>query len=816
MVRKPEAWIDGDPDGKPPCHASLRAMLNLIGLLLTAQVATQVAPAPTDPPDRVHNALMGQTTVRMPQSRTADVEIDGMLNEEVWQTAMLLTGFSQYAPADGRPAPDSTEVLIWYSPTAIYFGIRAFEPHGEVRATMADRDRIDSDDRIELHLDTFLEKRKAFVFIVNPFGVQADGMKSEGGGYIPGANIMPGQNDLSADFQWQSRGRLTDDGYEVEVRIPFNSLRFPATRVQQWGIQIVRHVQHSGYEHTWTPARRASASFIAQGGILDGLTDLHHGFNIALNPELTNTILGAPQSTGGNAWSYTSTPRAGGNIRAALGSNFVLNGTIRPDFSQVEADATQVAADQRFALFYPERRPFFVEGSDQFNVPNTLVYTRQIVRPDAALKLTGRVGRTNVALMSALDAPREGADPEAKDTRPLVDILRLSRDFAQQSTAGFLYSERVSRERQNRTAGADLRHVFGLHFIEFQVAGSRTGGDGLAASDGMLWSGAIDRTGRAFGFNYSLLGISPGFSSDNGFVARKGFVRTGMSNRITLFGSNGGFFEKYNVFFSGNSVWGYDDFFDTKSSLEGSLSMNNSFTFRGGWSLSMSPEFGTWAFDPAAFSGFRLSDGEGSEAAFVPAPRVNSAAISFGASTPRYRRFNASMSIRTGNGVDFLETNRVRRTTWSTSIDLRPTERLRIGATYASDEMTRQIDGLSSFSTSVPRVRLEYQVARPFFIRLVSQYEASRREPFVDWKTGNILLRKDADGNWVPAVRNVSNVLRSDLLFSYRPRPGTVFFAGYGSGMTEEKALSFRGLERASDSFFIKASYFWESHAGQR
>ena len=189
------------------------------------------------------------------------------------------------------------------------------------------------------------------MFIVNPLGVQADGTKSEGGGFIPGANIMPGQNDLSADFLWESKGRVADEGYEVEIRIPFSSLRYQTKTVQDWGIQIQRNVQHSGYQDTWTQARKAAASFIDQEGLLVGLTGMHHGQVVQLNPEVTNTIKGAPS---GEGWSYDAEPKLGGNVRWGLGSNFVMNGTVKPDFSQVEADATQIAADERFA---PRHRP---------------------------------------------------------------------------------------------------------------------------------------------------------------------------------------------------------------------------------------------------------------------------------------------------------------------------------------------------------------------------------------------------------------------------------------------------------------------------
>ena len=334
----------------------------ILGLLSAFQLAA-AQPA-------VYNGRLNQNSVAIPKIEAA-VIVDGRLDEAVWSSAAILNGFSLYQPADGRPAPDSTEVRLWYSSDAIQFGIRAYADPATVAATLADRDRLGSDDNIELHLDTFRERNRAFVFIVNPLGIQADGTKSEGGGFIPGSNVGPGQNDLSADFVWDSRGRLTAWGYEVEVRIPFATLRYPTSAVQTWGLQVDRHVQRNGYEETWTQARRAGASFIAQSGTLEGLTGMRHGQVAELNPEFTNTTRGtACCAPALDRWSYSSHPQLGGNARWAMGSNFVLNGTIKPDFSQVEADATQVAADERFALFYPEKRPFFVEALDQFNVPN--------------------------------------------------------------------------------------------------------------------------------------------------------------------------------------------------------------------------------------------------------------------------------------------------------------------------------------------------------------------------------------------------------------------------------------------------------------
>ncbi|HTE44949.1 MAG TPA: carbohydrate binding family 9 domain-containing protein [Gemmatimonadaceae bacterium] len=738
---------------------------------------------------RVYNGRDGQLNVATPRIE-ADVTIDGRLTEEVWQRAALLTGFSLYSPFDQRPAPDSTEVRVWYSPTAIYFGIRAFEPHGVVTVSFPDRDRVSTDDNIEIHLDTFDERNRALVFIVNPLGVQADGTKSESGGFIPGSNVGPGQNDLSADFVWESRGHTESWGYEVEIRIPFSTLRYRAADVQRWGFQVDRHVQHNGYEETWTPAKRASASFIGQAGWLGELTGMRHGEVVELNPEVTNTVSGTPCCAPGlRDWRYSSNPQLGGNVRWTLGSNFMLNGTVKPDFSQVEADATQIAADERFALFYPEKRPFFVEALDQLNVPNTLVYTRTIVRPDGAAKLTGKLGRADVALLSAIDQEQTSFNGE----HPLVDIVRLRQSFGEQSIAGLLYSDRVANGRANRVLGGDTHIVFGgKYFAQFQLAESMTREDG-ATRNGPMWEAVVDGTGRNFGFHYNVIGIHPDFQTDNGFVARVGYVQPSVSNRFTWYGRPGLPFERFNVFGTLNALWQYDDFFSAKSLLEDRASVQMQMTMRGGWSVGVTPRLSSYAFDRAAYS-------------FAPSDRLESLVTGFSVSTPQFQKFTASAGGTIGNDVDFLETSRVRRVDYNASLDLRPSSRLRIGATYVSSSFTRRSDDEQSAFTRIPRVKIEYQLARPVFVRVISQYSASRREPLREPRTGQIILVNNG-GVLVPSTRSAANALRTDWLFSYRPAPGTVFFVGYGGSLSEPDPLAFQRLRRVNDSFFIKGSY---------
>src|SRR5881409_298330 len=376
-----------------------------------------------------------QLDVQVPRFE-ADAVIDGDLSDSVWAHAARLTGFSQYSPNDGVPAADSTQVLVWYSATAIYFGIRAFELHGRPTMTLASRDQIFGDDNVQILLGTFPDGKQALMFAVNPLGVQGDGSLIEGAnvtasGFIGGAVVGREQPDLSPDFVYQSRGRLTDWGYEVEVRIPFKSLRYQARQPQDWSINMLREVKHSGFEDSWYPARRANASFIAQSGTLSGLTGMHRGLVVDLNPEATGRASGAPTTSG---YQYDmGNPQVGGNVRWGVSDNLTLNGTIKPDFSQVESDAGQLAFDPRQALFFPEKRPFFLEGSELFQVPQSLIYTRRIVQPVAAAKLTGTAFGADFGLLSAVD--RRFASATGLD-HPVINLLRAQRNLGGRSRIG--------------------------------------------------------------------------------------------------------------------------------------------------------------------------------------------------------------------------------------------------------------------------------------------------------------------------------------------------------------------------------------------
>ena len=452
------------------------------------------------------------------------VTIDGVLDEESWNRAARLTDFSEYSPVDGRPSDQAVEVLVWYSPTAIYFGIRAQAVPGSVRATLANRDQIDGDDAIQIFLNTFNDGRQALVFGVNPLGVQADGVLLEGsgkrGGQAYGA-LETGREvvDLTTDYVFQSKGRITDDGYEIEVEIPFKTLPFPPDRVQRWGLNIIQRAQSTGHEHSWTPALRANSSFLAQSGTLDGLEDLRRGLVLDLNPVVVARADGAAN---GHGWSYDAgRPQVGANLRWGITPNLTMSGTFNPDFSQVEADAGQFVFDPRSALFYSEKRPFFLEGSELFTTPNNLIYTRSIVAPVAAAKVTGKISTTSVAVLSAVDdvtASSSGVD------HPIVNIARLQRDLGKRSKLSVVYTDRIDGSNNNRVVAADSRLVFGpLYSLQLQGGVSRTSVGG-ATTTAPLWQAIFSRDGRRFGYRYQVNAIHEDFRAASGFISRAGII----------------------------------------------------------------------------------------------------------------------------------------------------------------------------------------------------------------------------------------------------------------------------------------------------
>jgi hypothetical protein len=768
-------------------------------------------------PAAVYNGRAGHLDVRPPRLE-AELTVDGTLNEPAWAEAAMLTGFSQFTPVDGVAASDSTEVLVWYSATAIHFGIRAFEAHGQVHATLADRDKIGADDFVQILLGTFDDGRQASVFAVNPFGVQSDGALVEtgstSGNGFNNAVVRRETADLRPDFVFESKGRLTDYGYEIEVRIPFKSLRFQPAQEQRWGINVTRQVQHSGAEDSWAPAKRASASFLAQSGHLVGLTELRRGLVLEFNPSLTSRTTGAPGAAG---WDYSGgSPELGGSVRWGVTNNLNLNATANPDFSQVESDEGQFQFDPRNELFFSEKRPFFLDGIEQFTTPNSLIYTRRIVQPVAAAKLTGKGFGTEIALLSAVDDP--AVSPTGED-HPIYNLLRLQRDLGAQSRLGVVYTDRIVGSNYNRVGGVDGRLLFGeVYSLQLQLAGSRTRAAGVTTT-APLWYARFVRNGRTFGFRAQLNASDPDFRAQSGFFSRPGLSHANLDPRVTLYGKAGGLVESVTGDVNVDGLYRYDQYFTSAGMQEEKVHVNTNVRLRGGWTAGASVLMEQFGYPAEVYEGYRIelprANGSGTDTVpFVGRPAIPNRDYVLQVETPEFSQFSGNAFILWGHDENFLEWASAALTLFNAGVDWRPTDQVRLNATYQLQRVGRRSDGSTVNIQHIPRLKIEYQVSRPIFLRLVGEYTSERQDDLRDHtRTEAPLLIFDPEvGDFVRATAFTRESFRGDLLFSYQPNPGTVLFAGYGSTLRDpvdpEDPLR-TGLRRSDDGFFFKASYLF-------
>jgi uncharacterized protein DUF5916 len=779
----------------------------LLTLLLLAFPDSTGVPA-------TYSGRAGQLDVRVPQ-QAAESSVDGKLDEPVWAEAALLTGFSQYSPTDGVPAADSTEILVWYSPTAIHFGIRAFEAHGAVHATLADRDRIAADDHVQILLSTFNDGRQATVLAVNPFGVQSDGALVEtgstSGNGFNNAVVKREAADLSPDFVFESKGRLTEYGYEVEVRVPFKSIRFQPKREQSWGINIVRVVQHSGQEESWTPAKRASASFLAQSGRLVGLTNLRRGVALDFTPSVTSRTTGAPGSGG---WDYAGGgPELGGTVRWGITNNLTLNGTANPDFSQVESDAQQFVFDPRNELFFSEKRPFFLDGIEQFTTPSSLIYTRRIVQPVAAAKLTGKAFGTDLAVLTAVDDQSASATGD----NPVYNILRIQRDVGSQSRLGLVYTDKIDGGNYNRVAGADARLVLGgIYSGQFQLAGSRTRRNGVTET-APLWSARVARNGRTFGARYFLTGIADDFRAQSGFISRPGVVRANLDHSATLYGKPGGLIESFTADVALDGTWEYQRFVNGEGIQDQKLHLNTNTRLQGGWNFGASILTESFGYPTDIYADYALEvpgpGGTGTDTVpFVGRPTIPNLDYVLTLDTPELSHFSGNIFFLWGYDENFYEWASAKITWLQLTLDWRPTDKLRVNGFYNMQYVGRRTDGSTVDIWRSPRLKIEYQLSRPLFLRLVGEYTSERRDALRDdTRTGApILIRDPGTGKYVRTTPFGHRSFRGDFLFSYQPNPGTVLFLGYGSTLRDPTELGLSSLRRAEDGFFLKLSYLFQ------
>lgn len=474
--------------------------------------------------------LVGKEPLRIPGT-TDRIKIDGVLDEKAWEQALVMELKYEVQPGENIDPPVRTEVLLLYSKTHFYVGFRAYDPDpSSIRAFFRERDKIGGDDWVAISLDTFNDQRHSYGFYCNPFGIQLDEIST------------PEGSGESWDAIWDSAGRLTKEGFLVEIAIPFSSLRFQRKSGDQvWGIDAIRsyprNVRHLISLFPWD---RSNNCYMCQAEKVVGFAGASPGKNIELDPTVMG-ILTQRRENGTEGDFHTTTDKIEPGLTARWGitPSLTLSAAVNPDFSNVEADITQLDINRRFAINYEEKRPFFLEGASTFNTLFNVVHTRSLADPDWGIKVTGKEGANAIGFFSVRDHMANFLFPGSQSSRStslnmgvVGSVLRYRRDVGKSSTLGFLATDREGEGYFNRLAGVDGDLKFTpKDRIRFQFLGSQTHyPDGITPNykqpQNSFWGSALDlyyiHDTRTFDWFLDYSDISANFRADLGFMPQAG------------------------------------------------------------------------------------------------------------------------------------------------------------------------------------------------------------------------------------------------------------------------------------------------------
>ncbi|HEV8130124.1 MAG TPA: DUF5916 domain-containing protein [Acidobacteriota bacterium] len=439
-------------------------------------------------------------------------KLEDFVNGKLPDQGVKVTDFRQREPGDGKPVSRDTAAYLSYDDKNLYIVFVCKEEAGKVRARLAKREDIFFDDVVGIILDTFHDRRRAYMFFCNPLGIQADGITTEG------------QNDdFSFDTLWYSEGRLTPEGYIVWMAIPFKSLRFTHDPAQTWGIALGRFILRNLENSFWPYITRSKQGFVQQMATLEGLEQISPGRNMQLIPY--GVFAGSRFLDAQTPGFRTDIETRGGlDAKMILHDALAVDVALNPDFSQVESDEPQVTVNQRFEVFFPEKRPFFIENAGFFQTPEQLFFSRRIVNPQFGARLTGKVGNWALGGLVIDDrAPGKGVpdDDPLRGRRAGIGMLRVQREFGEQSHVGLLVTSRDFASSSNRIFSLDTRLKMKANWtVTGQAIASETrelDGSRLA---GPAYLARISHEGKHFNYSTTYSDRSPGFRSQLGFIPR--------------------------------------------------------------------------------------------------------------------------------------------------------------------------------------------------------------------------------------------------------------------------------------------------------
>ncbi len=623
-------------------------------------------------------------------------------------------------------------------------------------------------------LDTFNDERRAYEFISNPLGVQTDAMNDN----------VPNRYDIAWDAIWESAGRLTDFGYEVEIGIPFNQLRFQnLDGPQVWGVDAMRSYPRVERHHIGLfPRERGANSYLAQEDKMIGFEGVSVGRNLELVPTLTGTATQKrPDFPDSTELSNDQDVELGITGTWGVTPNLTLTGAINPDFSQIEADAVQLAINTRFALFFPEKRPFFLESADYFDSGLRLLYTRMIADPSAALKLTGKFGRHTVGLFTARDEVTnvivpgpQGSSGASFDAPNTSTVGRYRFNLGTDSTIGAVFTDREGSDGYfNRVASADgvFRPTESDKFT-VDAALSRTRYSQAMQDEFEIGSETISghalnlkyvRTKRQYFIFAEYADRGDDFRADLGFIPQVGFRELEGGAGYLWWGDEGDF---YNRLEEGGEM-------ERSEEQDGELLEQRAelwFDFAGARESLIHVELGT---RDIVFDGVRFDD------LFMP--------VLFVRVRPSSKLFVRVFAVG-GDWIDFANVQPADRIEASSLIGLDLGRHLLFELIYTYSAL--DVEGGQLFEANVPEMKVVWQFNTRTFVRAIFQYTDITRNPD--------LYDEEVDA--------LSRDLFVQLLFSYKVNPRTVFFLGYSEMGIETQDFSLTTTNRA---LFLKLGYSW-------
>jgi len=717
---------------------------------------------------------------------------------------LKIRGFIQRTPNDNVAPNQRTDVYLGYDSKYLYVIWVAFDNQpNKIRARMTVRDHLSGDERLDLFLDTFHDHRHAYVFTVNPFGLQQDGSYDE-------SAIV--NYDSSFDTVWKSKGQRTKRGFVVWEAIPFKSIRFPATPQQTWGILFIRWIPRNNGSDTWPRVSTRIQGRLGQEATLDGLDSISRGHNVQFIPYAYARSYRALDTRDPNHPQFTSQsfdPRAGIDGKAVLKDSLVLDATVDPDFSQVESDQPQVTVNQRFAVNFPEKRPFFLENANFFQTPLDLFFSRNIADPQFGVRLTGKVGPYAIGTLVSDDkSPGEVVPPNGPlaGQRAHFAVVRVNRDIFKQSTIGMIYTDREFAGAYNRVGGVDGHFKFTPNVtMDWQGVTSATtlpGGPRLA---GPAYKLHLQRTGYQFYYDLNYEDLSPGFNTETGFLGEdtvdqfvpysRSIPRPAVRPDFRSLGQfiTYRFRPKSKTLISWGPALYVDPVWDHKGNpLDTYYDTGLSFELTG----------------QTYFELYQAADHELLRPQDFPALTANRVyvhqhkGIYFG--SQYFAPFTLNATYEWGTGVNFEPAGSQAPTLADLThaqltMAIRPLTRLEVDNTYILERLTSRLDRASIFDNHIIRSQWNWQFTPRLSVRTIFQY--------------NAVLPNSQMTNLKPVKE-----FNADFLLTYLVNPWTALYIGYnhdlqnlnlvptGSGTELIRTNQFLNDGR---QFFVKYSYFF-------